>query len=80
MSLRAYNFLTFISGSSTFASEFSESRLASNIFLLSIFFLVLLHETSILYRIYYPMCIVEYANSKRTCCHGDVTFVRRKAL
>ena len=37
MSLRAYNFLTFISGSSTFASEFSESRLASNIFLLSFF-------------------------------------------
>ena len=78
MSLRAYNFLTFISGSSTFASEFSESRLASNIFLLSLF-LVLLHETSILYRIYYPICIVEYANSKRTCCHGDVTFLRRKA-
>ena len=37
MSLRADNFLTFISGSSTFASEFSESRLAINIFLLSLF-------------------------------------------
>ena len=77
MSLRAYNFLTFISGSSTFASEFSESRLASNIFLLSFFGTITC--SSILYRIYYPICIVEYANSKRTCCHGDVTFLRRKA-